>query len=190
MIRTHHNASLQGGWKKVALLLSLFSVIASCNPQKTETQGGGQTEQDIDKVRSMPDYAYTDSVKQGSHKVVYTITSEADSTLKVVEDEDGVKFQDNRFQLRITKDGQKLFERSFTKADFKSQLSEDFRKYGIMDGLRFNRAEEGKLYFNTCVSFPESDMTCPFLLIIGPDGSYRIEPDATFGEEDEEFPSI
>ena len=103
-------------------------------------------------------------------------------------DEDGVKYKDNRFQLKITKDGRQLFSRSFTKADFKSQLSDEFRKYGIMDGLRFNHAEDGKLYFNTCVSFPESDMFCPFLLIIGPDGSYRIEPDTTV--EDEELPSI
>ena len=60
-----------------------------------------------------------------------------------------------------------------------------------MDGLRFNHAEEGKLYFNTCVSFPDSDMTCPFILTIGPDGSFTLAPDPTFGEEeDDEFPSI
>lgn len=164
--------------------------LASCGPQKIEQEGSDQTDQDNDGVWELPNYAYTDSLMQGSHKVVFTITSQPDEELPEVIDEDGVKFKDNRFQLLIMKDGKQLFNRSFTKADFKSQLSEDFQKFGIMDGLRFNHAEEGKLYFNTCVSFPDSDMSCPFILTIGPDGSYTITPDTTFGEEDEEFPSV
>ena len=158
--------------------------LASCGPQKIEQEGSDQTDQDNDGVWELPNYAYTDSLMQGSHKVVFTITSQPDEELPEVVDEDGVKYRDNRWQLVITKDGSQLFNRSFTKADFKSKLSEDFQKYGIMDGLRYNHAEEGKLYFNTCVSFPESDMSCPFLLIIGPDGSYRLEPDTTFGEDE------
>ena len=164
--------------------------LASCGPQKIEQEGSDQTDQDNDGVWELPNYTYTDSLMQGSHKVVFTITSQPDEELPEVVDEDGVKYRDNRFNLLIVKDGRTLFEHSFTKADFKSKLSEDFQKYGIMDGLRFNHAEEGKLYFNTCVSFPDSDMSCPFLLTIGPDGSYTITPDTTFGEEDDEFPSI
>ena len=178
--------------KSSLIILFSYSLIffTSCGPQKVEKQETDQTEQTDDGIRRLPDYAYTDSLMQGSHKVVYTITSQPDEQLPEVVDEDGVKFKDNRFQLLIMKDGKQLFNRSFTKADFKSQLSEDFQKFGIMDGLRFNHAEEGKLYFNTCVSFPDSDMSCPFILTIGPDGSYTITPDTTFGEEDEEFPSV
>ena len=164
--------------------------LASCGPQKIEQEGSDQTDQDNDGVWELPNYTYTDSLMQGSHKVVFTITSQPDEELPEVVDEDGVKYRDNRFNLLIVKDGRTLFEHSFTKADFKSKLSEDFQKYGIMDGLRFNHAEEGKLYFNTCVSFPESDMSCPFILAIGPDGSYTITPDTSFDEEDETFPSI
>lgn len=178
--------------KSSLIILFSYSLVffTSCGPQKVEKQENDQAEQAGDGIRRLPDYAYTDSLMQGSHKVVYTITSQPDEQLPEVVDEDGVKFKDNRFQLLIMKDGKQLFNRSFTKADFKSQLSEDFQKFGIMDGLRFNHAEEGKLYFNTCVSFPDSDMSCPFILTIGPDGSYTITPDTTFGEEDEEFPSV
>ena len=178
--------------KSSLIILFSYSLIffTSCGPQKIEQEGSDQTDQDNDGVWELPNYTYTDSLMQGSHKVVFTITSQPDEELPEVVDEDGVKFKDNRFQLLIMKDGKQLFNRSFTKADFKSQLSEDFQKFGIMDGLRFNHAEEGKLYFNTCVSFPDSDMSCPFLLTIGPDGSYTITPDTTFGEEDDEFPSI
>ena len=178
--------------KSSLIILFSYSLIffTSCGPQKIEQEGSDQTDQDNDGVWELPNYTYTDSLMQGSHKVVFTITSQPDEQLPEVVDEDGVKFKDNRFQLLIMKDGKQLFNRSFTKADFKSQLSEDFQKFGIMDGLRFNHAEEGKLYFNTCVSFPDSDMSCPFILTIGPDGSYTITPDTTFGEEDDEFPSI
>ena len=164
--------------------------LASCGPQKIEQEGSDQTDQDNDGVWELPNYTYTDSLMQGSHKVVFTITSQPDEELPEVVDEDGVKYRDNRFNLLIVKDGRTLFEHSFTKADFKSKLSEDFQKYGIMDGMSFNHAEEGKLYFNACVSFPESDMSCPFILTIGPDGSYTITPDTSFDEADETFPSI
>ena len=164
--------------------------LASCGPQKIEQEGSDQTDQDNDGVWELPNYTYTDSLMQGSHKVVFTITSQPDEELPEVVDEDGVKYRDNRFNLLIVKDGRTLFEHSFTKADFKSKLSEDFQKYGIMDGMSFNHAKEGKLYFNACVSFPESDMSCPFILTIGPDGSYTITPDTSFDEADETFPSI
>ena len=172
--------------KSSLIILFSYSLIffTSCGPQKIEQEGSDQTDQDNDGVWELPNYTYTDSLMQGSHKVVFTITSQPDEELPEVVDEDGVKFKDNRFQLLIMKDGKQLFNRSFTKADFKSQLPGDFQKYGLMDGLRFNHAEEGKLYFNTCVSFPDSDMSCPFFLIIGPDGSYRIEPNNTLDEDD------
>lgn len=167
-------------------LIFLFSsliLLLSCTQQKTEIQETNQTEQAADVVRSLPNYDYTDTVMQGSHKVVYTITSQPDDELPTVIDEDGMKYKDNRYKLRIVKDGQTLFDRSFTKADFKSYLSSNFQKYGIMDGLRYNHAEEGKLYFNACVSYPDSDMSCPFFLIIGPDGSYSIKPDTTIDDD-------
>lgn len=167
----------------IFIISFLHYFIISCSPQKAETQDTAQTEQTDEGIRCLSDYAYTDSLMQGSHKVVYTITGQADDELSVVTDEDGTQYKDNRWQLVITKDGRTLFNRSFSKADFKSQLPDDFKKYGIMDGLRFHHAEEGKLYFNTCVSFPDSDMSCPFVLTIGPDGSYTISPDTSFDED-------
>ena len=167
------------------LLFSYFLIsLSSCTKQKTETQEAIQTEQVPDEIHWMDNYEYTDSLMQGSHKVVYAITRQADDSLAIVVGEDGAKFKDNRYNLEITKDERTLFCRSFTKADFRSMLSKEFQSYGIMDGLRFNHAEDGKLYFNTCVSYPESDMSCPFILTIGPDGSYTITPDTTLDEDD------
>ena len=180
-------SSPRGSWKGAILVLALF-LVASCNNKKTETQETDLIEQPADGTHSMPEYAYTDTLMQGSHKVIYTITRQPDDELPTVVDEDGMEYKDNRYNLLILKDGKTLLNRSFTKADFKSLLSSNFQKYGIMDGLRFNHAEEGKLYFNTCVSYPDSDMSCPFILTIGPDGSYNITPDTTI--DDEDLPSV
>ena len=174
----------------IFIISFLHYFIISCSPQKAEKQDATQTELSADEPHSQLAYQYTDTLKLGSHRIVYTISSQPDDELPVVVDEDGMKYKDNRFTLAIVKDEAKFFNRSFTKADFKSQLKEDFQKYGIMDGMSFNHAEEGKLYFNACVSFPESDMSCPFILTIGPDGSYTITPDTSFDEADETFPSI
>lgn len=176
--------------KKVSLgggLLGVILLFSSCEQQqkkKKETaETTVQTEETIDKVRSLSDYAYTDSLMQGSHTVVYSITSKADDELPTVVDEDGVTYKDNRFCLEITKDNSQFFNRSFTKADFSNMLSKEFQTYGIMDGMRFIRTEEGKLFFSACVSYPDSDMSCPFILTIGPDGSYTIAPDTSIDDE-------
>ena len=157
---------------------AIMLLLASCGSKQAETQDTIQPEQNTDEVRTLPDYAHIDSLTQGSHKLRYVIESESAEDLPDVVDEEGIKYKDKRFVLDIAKDGQKFFRHSFTKADFKSQLSEDFQKHGIMDGLCFNRTEDGKLYFN-----PDSDMSCPFFLIIGPDGSYAIAPDTSVDEE-------
>lgn len=161
----------------------MLLLMASCGPKKDETQETPVQEPPKDEVRCLPDYNYTDSLMQGSHKVVYTITRQPDDELPIIEDEDGLKFKDNRSTLVIVKDGTTLFNKSFTKADFKSKLSSDLQKYGIMDGMRFDHAEEGKLYFNACVTYPENDMSAPFFLIIGPDGSHSIIDDTTVDED-------
>ena len=174
------------------LLLALaFALATSCTRKGgAQAETTAQGEESINTVHSLPEYEYCDSLTTGTHKTVYRISSRPDESLPVVVDEDSVKYVDNRFQLTVTRDGSTLFSRSFTRADFRDLLPGEFREYGIMDGLRFNRAEDGKLYFNACVSYPDSDMSCPFILTVGPDGSHAIEPDPAVDEEDEEFPSI
>ena len=134
----------------------------------------------------MKDYDLTDSVTLGSHLYVYTIHRQADDSLKVVVDENGDKFVDNYYDLTIVRDGANFFRRRFTKLSFGSQLDESFRKNGILDGFRYMSAKEGKLTFGVCVSYPESDMSEPFLLTVGPDGSFTLEPDMAPDIEEED----
>ena len=170
------------------LYICLFaSVFCSCMDKKGQTDGkeSATAEQQVSEHR-MKDYNLTDSVSLGSHLYVYTIHREADDSLKVVIDENGDKFVDNYYDLTVLKDGKEFFRRRFTKVSFGSQLDDNFRKNGILDGFRFMMAKEGQLTFGICVSFPESDMSEPFVLTIGPDGSYTLEPDTAPDIEEED----
>lgn len=170
------------------LYVCLFaSVFCSCVENKGQNDGkdSATAEQQATEHR-MKEYNLTDSVTLGSHLFVYTIHREADDSLKVVVDENGDKFVDNYYDLTILRDGGNFFRRRFTKASFASQLDDNFRKNGILDGFRFMSAKEGKLTFGVCVSFPESDMLTPFVLTIGPDGSYTLEPDTAPDIEEED----
>ena len=166
--------------KKLFYLCLFFPVFCSCvnNTEKKDGQNLITTELQAVEHR-MKNYDLTDSVTMGNHLFVYSIHREADDSLKVVIDENGDKFVDNFYDLTIKRDGAGFFRRRFTKLSFGSQLDETFRKNGILDGFRFISAKEGKLTFGVCVSFPESDMSEPFLLTIGPDASFTLEPDTT-----------
>jgi len=175
---------------KIGKLLYL-SIVAlafcACNDKsgQKEGQSTANTEQQASEHR-MKDYDLTDSVTLGSHLYVYTIHRQADDSLKVVVDENGDKFVDNYYDLTIVRDGANFFRRRFTKLSFGSQLDESFRKNGILDGFRYMSAKEGKLTFGVCVSYPESDMSEPFLLTVGPDGSFTLEPDMAPDIEEED----
>ena len=176
---------------KFLYLCLLLPVFCSCGDNKEQKNGQNAitTEQQA-SVHRMKDYDLTDSVTMGSHLFIYTIHREADDSLKAVVDENGDKYMDNYYDLTVLRDGANFFRRRFTKLSFGSQLDESFRKNGILDGFRFMSAKEGILTFGVCVSFPESDMSEPFVLTIGSDGSFTLEPDTTPDIEEIEDTSV
>lgn len=176
---------------KILYLCLLFPVFCSCGDNKDQKDGQNTltTEQQA-SVHRMKDYDLTDSVTMGNHLFVYTIHREADDSLKAVVDENGDKYVDNYYDLTILRDGTSFFRRRFTKLSFGNQLDDSFRKNGILDGFRYMSAKEGMLTFGVCVSFPESDMSEPFVLTVGPDGSFTLEPDTTPDIEETEDTSV
>lgn len=170
-----------------ALFLAAL-ISASCKHSQTqeETNLSSQAETHDNIIRSMPLYDYVDTVQVGSHSYLYSIHREADKNLPVVSDDMGDRYYDNTYHLSVSRDGKQFFSQTYTKSAFADRLSRDFRKYGILDGFRFRKVEEGLLYFSVCVSFPESDMSAPFVLVISSDGSSSIQVDESLdGEEDD-----
>lgn len=163
--------------KRSLYLILALTLIVACKPKEQQ----GVVEEEVQKVLGpqrhvMEKYHYTDSIADS--KIVFTIHREADSTLNIVEDDFGDSYVDNFYHLTIKKNGAEFFSHRFTKDSF-SNLSSDLRKTTIFDGFRFVGRENGILKFSVCLSEPDSDLSVPYVLSIGPDGSYTITPDNT-----------
>lgn len=177
--------------KKYSALLILFSMLLSaCGNQSSGTEDASESKPKVTEEGNILHRQHTlhvvDTVQSGSNVYILTINREACDSLPIVTDEMGFRFTDNLLDISVRKNGRLLFDRTFKKTDFRSMLDEDFLKQSILDGCRFMQVHEGMVSFSLAVSYPESDMSRPFILNIGPDGSYMIVKDDSL---EEDYPS-
>ncbi len=171
-------------------VLGLAMLSTSCGNKETQTETPTvEVQQEESSITRMSTYEFRDSATIGSHLYVYSIVRQADENLPAVTDEMGDTFADNSIQLRISKDGNTYFDQRITKRNFDSKLDKEFLANSILDGVRFMKAEAGRgLTFSFSVSYPESDMTCPFSVTITDDGNMWIVKDEVMdleGEDDD-----
>ena len=139
-------------------------------------------------IHRLPEYHFTDSVQVGQRTYVYTLHREAVDSLGSVSDEYGDHYVNTFYTLDIKRGGSQFYSKRFTKQTLAGKLPADFMKNGILDGFRFFRVDDGKLVFSLCVSYPDSDLSSPFLLTIGPDGSSTITKDELMDVEPDDAP--
>lgn len=102
----------------------------------------------------------------------------ADDSLRMVKDETGQLFVDNRITLRVIRaDGSSFFTRTFTKASFDAQLDDDYRKTGILEGIVFDKIDGNNLVFAGSVSHPQTDEYIPLVVTVSNFGDVTIKRD-------------
>ena len=173
---------------KLTLMLLALLVFVACTsndkaPQATEQEQEKPVQIVDNNPRSLPILYATDTCKIGQNKYVWELERKACDSLGVVADDMGDKYYDNTIKIVVKKNASTLFARTFKKSDFRHMLDKEFFKNSILDGCRFMKIHEGMVTFSMAVSYPESDMSRPFILNIGPDGSYMILPDDDLDEE-------
>lgn len=127
---------------------------------------------------SMQAYTQTADFRLGGQAMSCVINRTPDSGLPMVADETGQKFVDNTISLVINRDdGSVVLERKFTKKDFDSQLDDDYRATGILEGLVFDKVEDGRARFAASVSHPQTDEYIPLVVMVSQGGSIQIERD-------------
>lgn len=114
-----------------------------------------------------------------------------DDSLRMVSDETGQKYVDNRVSVKVIRtDGSVFFQKSFTKADFKSYLNDQYNRNGILEGLVFDEVDGNQLEFAASVSLPQSeDEYIPLEVKVDNFGNITIERDNsldTYGGGDDE----
>ena len=101
-----------------------------------------------------------------------------DDSLRMVKDETGQKFVDNRIVLSIIRsDGSNFFSRTFTKSAFNDVLDDDYRQTGILEGIVFDHAEGNEVLFAGSVCHPQTDEYIPLILSVSNFGDISVRRD-------------
>ena len=126
----------------------------------------------------MQDYRQATGIKWLGKNYQVEVMRTPDDSLRMVKDETGQKFVDNRVQLRIIRsDGSVFFKRSFTKAAFENLLDDDYRRTGILEGLVYDRVEGNNVIFAASVCHPQTDEYIPLVVTVSNFGDVGIKLD-------------
>lgn len=162
----------------VFLIVCAFVLFASCGNRGGDsltTYSDYEKPEGGDEVFRMKDYQHSAHISTVGAEYDYTIVRRAQDSLAVVTSEDGLcRFADNSATLKIVCRGVTIFSRTFTKRSFAGYLPEGFLKYGLLDGLAFERLERGRLCFVATVSYPETDYFFPLRIAVSPDGGFDV----------------
>ena len=138
----------------------------------------------------MQDYNQVKDIKWLDREYQIDIRRTPDDSLRMVKDETGQKFVDNRILLKVIReDGSVFFSQTFTKANFNDYLDDDYRATGILEGLVFDRVEGLRLIFAGSVCHPQTDEYIPLVITLSNFGDVTISRDTqmdTSGTEEEE----
>ncbi len=174
----------------VTIVAALGTTLTSCK-QKKQTEDIIVRKTEKPKPQApirMQDYNQVKDVQWLDRSYQVDIRRTADDSLRMVKDETGQKFVDNRIQLKVIRqDGSVFFSQTFTKADFNDYLDDDYRATGILEGLVFDRVEGLHLIFAGSVSHPQTDEYIPLVITLSNFGDVTISRDTqmdTSGSEE------
>ena len=169
--------------KKIQLFVALLMValmISSCGKKKESKDIIVPTVVEVkpkDPI-SMQPYNQQQQVEWLDKHYQVFIDRVADDSLRMVEDETGQKFIDNRINLRVVRaDGSVFFKQEFTKSSFDAQLDDDYRQTGILEGLVFDKVDGNNLVFAGSVSHPQTDEYIPLVVTVSNFGKVTIKRD-------------
>ncbi len=176
----------------ITIAIAAAATLAGCSEKKKSDNI--ITRKEVKKQPSAPirmqEYNQTTETNLGSTQLTCFIHRTPCDSLSQVKDETGQPYIDNTIALRITRaDGSQFFAKTFTKATFDKFLDDDYRRTGILEGLVFDRSEDGVLRFAASVSHPNTDEYIPILVKIDRMGNIAMERDVnldTASEEEED----
>ena len=168
--------------KKIQLLAALLmAVLAISCGKKKESKDIIVPTAEVVKPKapiSMQPYSQQQEVAWLDKTYQVFINRVADDSLRMVQDETGQKFVDNRITLRVVRaDGSVFFKKVFTKSTFDAQLDDDYRQTGILEGLVFDKVDGNNLVFAGSVSHPQTDEYIPLVVTVSNFGNVTIKRD-------------
>lgn len=162
------------------LPLAALLLLTGCS-QKKKSDDIIATKPEVVKPQApirMQEYKKTTDVAWLGKNYQVEVHRVADDSLKMVKDENGQKFVDNRISVKVMRsDGSVFFSRSFTKAAFEPYLNNDYRQTGVLEGLVYDKVEGNNLFFAASVSHPQTDEYIPLVVSVSNFGEVGIRLD-------------
>jgi hypothetical protein len=165
---------------KIVFFCALATVVASCSEKKKHDDiiAPKVEKPKLQAPVRMQEYDQTTDVHWLNKSYQVVVNRTPDDSLRMVKDETGQKYVDNRISLRIIRaDGSVFFSKTFTKAAFESLLNDDYRKTGILEGLVFDKVEGNNLFFAASVGHPQTDEYIPMVVTVSNLGNVGIKLD-------------
>ena len=139
------------------------------------------------RVERMNAYHYATQI-QCPWADAYDIVRQASDSLGNITDDEGTRYINNYVKLTLTYGGSQVFSHTFTKADFAPIADSRFFKRAVLQGMAFDKVEDGNVRFMASVGTPDSDEFVQFAITIDRQGTHIIEPaevmDETLLDED------
>ncbi|MCD8202924.1 MAG: DUF4738 domain-containing protein [Prevotella sp.] len=164
----------------LAVVISLMFTACGKKKQQDDIIAPKPVENVPSTPQKMQNYDYNETVDWLDKKYDVTINRRADESMPIVEDTDGEKYYDNKITVKITRpDGTTFFNKTFSKSDFSSYVSNDYLKQSALLGIVFDEASGDNLIFAASVGSPDvlSDEYVPLMLTISRMGNITIKKD-------------
>ncbi len=169
---------------KQILFLATVIILAFTACSKKEKQTDIIAPKPVENVPSSPqkmqDSNYNETVNWIGKQYEVNITRYSDESMPIIEDIDGKKYYDNKITVKIIRpDGTVFFNKTFSKSDFSSYVSNDYIKQSALLGIVFDHVSGNNLIFAASVGSPDvlSDEYIPLTLTVSRMGDINIKKD-------------
>lgn len=129
------------------------------------------------KPQAIGDAMRTNNISWVGSKYTVKVSVKCDTSLPLATD-GATKYYDNRVNINILRtDGTSFFNRTFTKADFKPYVDDDYYNGGALIGIVFDKVDGESLKFAVSVGNPDktTDEFVPLKLTVSHLGGVSIE---------------
>ena len=96
-------------------------------------------------------------------------------SLPHVTNEMGDTYMDNKIVLRLTRGGESVFNKTFTKNDFSSVVDADFLAKSVLEGIVYDKTTPQGIVYAASVCYPQTDLYVPLSITITADGKMSIQ---------------
>ena len=160
------------------MLLVVVAAVAACNGGKEKAKGDVEVvmQDSVDShglQRMQESTGEMDFQYKGKdyHSVVIRTP---DEELPHITNEMGDTYVDNKITLRLTRGGEQVFNRTFTKSDFASVVDASLMKKAVLEGIVYDKTAPEGIIYAASVAQPQTDLYVPLSITITADGHMSI----------------